>query len=174
MLSATASLPHIHRPYPLGRKGASALHTSILVGLPAASSAPTPQGPSTGAAGAALLDFEHPRHPGHTPGQVAVELRGTDRTALITGDSIHHPVQLSHPHLTSCVDTDARQAVRSRARLLEQVADTGSLRLGTHFPDPTGGTVHTDGTRYCLRPESGTATLPSAACPRSPGRHPDA
>ncbi|MFE1855866.1 MBL fold metallo-hydrolase [Streptomyces sp. NPDC059489] len=101
--------------------------------------------------------------PGHTPGQVAVELRGTDRTALITGDSIHHPVQLSHPHLTSCVDTDAQQAVRTRARLLEQLADTDSLLLGTHFPDPTGGTVHTDGTRYRLRPEPRTATPPFTA-----------
>ncbi|MFE1855867.1 MFS transporter [Streptomyces sp. NPDC059489] len=42
MFSATASLPHLHRPYLLGRKGAFALHTSVLVGLLAASSAPTP------------------------------------------------------------------------------------------------------------------------------------
>jgi glyoxylase-like metal-dependent hydrolase (beta-lactamase superfamily II) len=96
--------------------------------------------------------------PGHTPGQVAVEVRGADRTALITGDSIHHPVQLSHPHLTSCVDTDAQQAVRTRARLLEQLADTDSLLLGTHFPDPTAGTVRSDGGRFRLYPEPGTET----------------
>ncbi|MCX4588271.1 MBL fold metallo-hydrolase [Streptomyces sp. NBC_01549] len=96
--------------------------------------------------------------PGHTPGQVAVELRGTDRAALITGDSIHRPVQLSHPHLTSCVDTDAQQAVRTRARLLEQLADTDSLLLGTHFPDPTAGTVRSDGGRFRLYQEPGTET----------------
>ncbi|WP_311696453.1 MBL fold metallo-hydrolase [Streptomyces gibsoniae] len=101
--------------------------------------------------------------PGHTPGQVAVELRGTDRTAVITGDSIHHPVQLSHPHLTSCVDIDAEQAVRSRARLLEGLAGTDGLLLGTHFPHPTAGTVRTDGDRYRLYPEPGTAIPPTAA-----------
>ncbi|MEV6029024.1 MBL fold metallo-hydrolase [Streptomyces sp. NPDC052036] len=101
--------------------------------------------------------------PGHTPGQVAVELRGTDRTAVITGDSIHHPVQLSHPHLTSCVDIDTQQAVRSRARLLDNLADTGSLLLGTHFPHPTAGTIHADGSRYRLHPEPGTTIPPTTA-----------
>lgn len=94
--------------------------------------------------------------PGHTPGQVAVELRGADRTALITGDSIHHPVQLSHPHVTSCVDIDAEQAVRSRHRLLEGMADTDALLLGTHFPHPTAGLVRREQGHYRLRPEFGT------------------
>lgn len=93
---------------------------------------------------------------GHTPGQLAVQLRGTDRTALITGDSVHHPVQLSHPHLTSCVDTDTAQAVRTRARLLNELADTDTLLLGSHFPHPTAGVVRRDGDRYLLHPEPGT------------------
>lgn len=99
--------------------------------------------------------------PGHTPGQLVVEVHGTDRTAVITGDSIHHPVQLSHPHITSCVDTDAQQAVLTRTRLLERLAGTDSLLLSSHFPAPTGGTVHTGGTRYRLRPEPGTSVTPS-------------
>jgi glyoxylase-like metal-dependent hydrolase (beta-lactamase superfamily II) len=100
--------------------------------------------------------------PGHTPGQVAVEVRGADRTALITGDSIHHPVQLSHPHLTSCVDVDAQQAVHTRSRLLNSVADTDTLLLGTHFPQPTAGTVRTDGGRFRLYTEPGTEIAPTA------------
>ncbi|MGW2857863.1 hypothetical protein ACWDAZ_40770, partial [Streptomyces sp. NPDC001215] len=43
-------------------------------------------------------------------------------------------------------------------RLLDSLADTDGLLLGTHFPHPTAGTVHTDGTRYRLHPEPGTAT----------------
>ena len=93
--------------------------------------------------------------PGHTPGQVAVELRGTDRRALITGDSIHHPVQLSHPHLTSCVDIDPQQARRTRGHILDTAADTGTLLLGTHFPHPTAGLVHREDGRYRLRTEPG-------------------
>ncbi|GGV04798.1 MBL fold metallo-hydrolase [Streptomyces albospinus] len=93
--------------------------------------------------------------PGHTPGQVAVELRGSDRRALITGDSIHHPVQLSHPHVHSCVDVDPVQAIRTRARLLDGVADTDALLLGTHFPRPTAGTVRRENGRYRLLAEHG-------------------
>ncbi|MBP0451015.1 MBL fold metallo-hydrolase [Kitasatospora sp. RG8] len=93
--------------------------------------------------------------PGHTPGQVAVELRGSDRRALITGDSIHHPVQLSHPHVHSCVDIDPAQAVRTRARLLDALADTDALLLGTHFPRPTAGTVRRENGRYRLLAEPG-------------------
>jgi glyoxylase-like metal-dependent hydrolase (beta-lactamase superfamily II) len=99
--------------------------------------------------------------PGHTPGQVAVELQGTERPALITGDSIHHPVQLSHPHLTSCVDVDRRQAVRTRERLLAGVADTNTLLLGTHFPQPTAGRVLSRHGRYRLLPEPGTGIPPT-------------
>jgi glyoxylase-like metal-dependent hydrolase (beta-lactamase superfamily II) len=95
--------------------------------------------------------------PGHTPGQIAVELQGTDRSALITGDSIHHPVQLAHPHLTSCVDIDPAQAVRSRHQLLDAVTDTDTLLLGTHFPQPTGGVVRREDGRYRLHPEPGVA-----------------
>ena len=73
--------------------------------------------------------------PGHTPGQVAVELRGAGRSALITGDSVHHPVQLTHSHLTSCVDIDPAEAVRTRERLLATHSD--ALLLGSHFPHPS-------------------------------------
>ncbi|MFI6448361.1 MBL fold metallo-hydrolase [Kitasatospora sp. NPDC050543] len=98
--------------------------------------------------------------PGHTPGQVAVEIRGTDRSALITGDSIHHPVQLSHPHLTSCVDIDPDRAIRTRNQLLAGLADTDALLLGTHFPHPTAGVVRSHRGSYRLLAEPNTRTRP--------------
>ncbi|KMO96859.1 MBL fold metallo-hydrolase [Streptomyces roseus] len=101
--------------------------------------------------------------PGHTPGQVAVELRGSHRRALITGDSVHHPVQLSHPHVSSCVDIDPALAVRTRARLLDALADTDALLLGTHFPRPTGGTVRRENGRYRLLAEHGVEIPATAA-----------
>ncbi|MFD7902185.1 MBL fold metallo-hydrolase [Kitasatospora sp. NPDC059747] len=101
--------------------------------------------------------------PGHTPGQVAVELRGADRRALITGDSIHHPVQLSHPHVHSCVDIDSAQAIRTRAGMLEALADTDALLLGTHFPHPTAGTVRRENGHYRLHAEPAGQLPPTAA-----------
>ncbi|MET8646121.1 hypothetical protein [Streptomyces sp. NPDC004675] len=96
--------------------------------------------------------------PGHTPGQVAVELSGTDRSAVITGDCLHHPVQVAHPYITSSVNTDADHAVRSRRALLAALCGTGVLVVGTHFPTPTVGTVVSEGGTYRLVPAPGHTT----------------
>jgi glyoxylase-like metal-dependent hydrolase (beta-lactamase superfamily II) len=90
--------------------------------------------------------------PGHTPGQVAVELTGSERSALVSGDSVHHPIQLAHPRLTSCVDVDPAQAVRSREAILRRLCGTDTLLLGTHFAHPTAGVVRRDGRHYRFEP----------------------
>ncbi|WP_328374774.1 MBL fold metallo-hydrolase [Streptomyces sp. NBC_00440] len=88
--------------------------------------------------------------PGHTPGQVAVELRSQGEAALITGDCIHHPVQMLDPNLGSCVDIDPELAVRTRQRILGSLAGTRTLLLGSHFPPPTAGHVVAQGDSYRL------------------------
>ncbi|MEU6039062.1 MBL fold metallo-hydrolase [Actinomadura sp. NPDC047616] len=90
--------------------------------------------------------------PGHTPGHVAVQVSSHGETALITGDCVHHPVQLAHPSIGSCVDIDPAQAEATRRSLLDSLADTDTLLLGTHFPPPTAGRVTTRGTGYRLTP----------------------
>lgn len=90
--------------------------------------------------------------PGHTPGQVAVELSSHGESALITGDCIHHPVQLLRPDLGSCVDIDPAAAARTRHELLSALSGTSTLLLGSHFPPPTAGHVVTDGDSYRLVP----------------------
>lgn len=94
--------------------------------------------------------------PGHTPGHLAVQLRSGTAGALITGDAIHHPVQLAHPDITSCADVDPRQAAATRRQLLASLADTGTLLLGTHFPAPSSGLVVRSGSDgYRLSPAPG-------------------
>ncbi|WP_053706717.1 MBL fold metallo-hydrolase [Streptomyces sp. WM6373] len=95
--------------------------------------------------------------PGHTPGHVAVRVTSGDATALVTGDCIHHPVQLAHPQIGSCVDIDPERAEATRRSLLASLADTGALLLGAHFPPPTAGRVVTDGAAYRLEPVPGEA-----------------
>ncbi|MGP3776310.1 MBL fold metallo-hydrolase [Streptomyces sp. SDT5-1] len=87
--------------------------------------------------------------PGHTPGHVAVELTSRGRTALVTGDCVHHPVQLAHPSVGACVDIDPDRAEATRRALLGSLAGTDTLLLGTHFAPPTAGRVvsHDDGYR---------------------------
>ena len=90
--------------------------------------------------------------PGHTPGHLAVELTSRGRTALITGDCVHHPVQLAHPAVGACVDIDPERSEASRRALLGSLADTDTLVLGTHFAPPTAGRVVTHGDAYRLLP----------------------
>ncbi|MFE3742144.1 MBL fold metallo-hydrolase [Streptomyces sp. NPDC059134] len=90
--------------------------------------------------------------PGHTPGHVAVELTSRGETALISGDCVHHPVQLAHPGIGACVDIDPRQSEATRRKLLGSLAGTDTLLLGTHFAPPTAGRVVTHGDAYRLEP----------------------
>ncbi|MEV0279139.1 MBL fold metallo-hydrolase [Streptomyces sp. NPDC050610] len=89
--------------------------------------------------------------PGHTPGHVAVELTSQGETAVISGDCVHHPVQLAHPAIGACVDIDPQQSEATRHKLLGSLADTDTLLLGTHFAPPTAGRVVTHGDAYRLR-----------------------
>ncbi|WP_405815989.1 MULTISPECIES: MBL fold metallo-hydrolase [unclassified Streptomyces] len=88
--------------------------------------------------------------PGHTPGQIAVEVSSAGARALVTGDAVHHPVQLARPEIGSCVDIDPVQAEATRRALLARLAVTGALVLGTHFPAPTAGRVVAEGDGYRL------------------------
>jgi glyoxylase-like metal-dependent hydrolase (beta-lactamase superfamily II) len=88
---------------------------------------------------------------GHTPGHLSVRLTGTDRTALISGDSLHHPVQLAHPEMGSVGDVDPGGARTTRRRLLTELAGTDDLLLGTHFTHPTGGRVQQRESRFQLQ-----------------------
>ncbi|MDT0615296.1 MBL fold metallo-hydrolase [Streptomyces lancefieldiae] len=90
--------------------------------------------------------------PGHTPGHIAVELTSRGESALITGDCVHHPVQIAHPAIGACVDIDPQLAVASRRELLGSLADTDTLVLGTHFAPPTAGRVITHENAYRLAP----------------------
>ncbi|MFB7173811.1 MBL fold metallo-hydrolase [Streptomyces sp. NPDC056254] len=107
--------------------------------------------------------------PGHTPGHTAVRVTGGGATALITGDCIHHPVQLAHPEIGSCVDVDPARAEATRRSLLASLAGTGTLLLGTHFPPPTAGRVVADGDAYRLETvPGGAAAKPSRNSSTSP------
>ncbi|PCC45849.1 MBL fold metallo-hydrolase [Brevibacterium aurantiacum] len=89
--------------------------------------------------------------PGHTPGHTSVQLSSHGKRALITGDCIHHPVQLARPEICSCVDIDPPRAQSTRKHLLAELADTETLLLGTHFPPPTAGKVVECGDTYQLK-----------------------
>ena len=82
--------------------------------------------------------------PGHTPAHVSVRIESGGAAALITGDCVHHPVQLHHPDLAADpFDWDTARSTATRRALVERLADSGTLVLGTHFAPPTAGRIET-------------------------------
>lgn len=101
---------------------------------------------------AGLVDFVAESHrlcdevwleptPGHTPGHVSVRIASEGADALITGDCIHHPCQMTRTDWCSSADYDQAQGRRTRESLLERCADSDVLLIGTHFATPTAGHV---------------------------------
>ncbi|WP_159499844.1 MBL fold metallo-hydrolase [Microbacterium sp. 18062] len=88
--------------------------------------------------------------PGHTPGHVSVEVTTDAGSAVITGDMMHHPIQLFEPGLCSLFEEDSDEAARTRIALLERWRRRDVLLLGTHFPGSGIGLLEQDarGFRY--------------------------
>ncbi len=79
--------------------------------------------------------------PGHTPGHVSVRISSGNEEALITGDCIHHPCQMTRTDWCSSADYDQSEARRTREGLLADLAESETLVIGTHFATPTAGHV---------------------------------
>jgi len=86
--------------------------------------------------------------PGHTPGHVSVRICSAGAEAVITGDLMHHPIQCCDPRVASRFDADSEQAFATRMRFLREQADRDVLVLGTHFAEPTGGRIVSDGAAW--------------------------
>jgi glyoxylase-like metal-dependent hydrolase (beta-lactamase superfamily II) len=86
--------------------------------------------------------------PGHTPGHVSVLIESGGETAVITGDMLHHPLQIAHPEWIDIADVDSGLAQETRERFIRTYADTAVTILGTHFAAPTAGKICTHGDTY--------------------------
>src|SRR5690606_17354602 len=62
--------------------------------------------------------------PGHTPGHVSVLIRSRGEEAVITGDLMHHPIQLARPDLPMNADSDKSVGVETRRAFCERFGDT--------------------------------------------------
>ncbi len=86
--------------------------------------------------------------PGHTPGHVSVSIVSEGQRALITGDALHHPCQVAHPDWSPPFDFDRSASRVTRRALLDGVADSEVLVIGTHFAAPTAGHVVSEAGGY--------------------------
>jgi glyoxylase-like metal-dependent hydrolase (beta-lactamase superfamily II) len=88
--------------------------------------------------------------PGHTPGHISLVIESAGQRAVITGDMLHHPMQLADPTLSSMFDTDSVASRQTREEVFPGWADGHTLVIGTHFGTPTAGRLVADGDGYRL------------------------
>jgi glyoxylase-like metal-dependent hydrolase (beta-lactamase superfamily II) len=111
---------------------------------------------------AGLVDYIEPDHritdevslfstPGHTPGHVSVLIESRGQRAVITGDMMHHPIQLTDPGRHANFDMDKDVGARTRLDFVERFGDKDVLVIGSHFSEPTSGWIVRDGNAWKLK-----------------------
>ncbi|MFI0454423.1 MBL fold metallo-hydrolase [Actinomadura sp. 6N118] len=79
-------------------------------------------------------DVQLIRTPGHTPGHQSIMVG--DDEMLVTGDILHHPVQLADPSITYLYDEDSEAARVTRTALLARIRERGGTLATPHLPSP--------------------------------------
>jgi glyoxylase-like metal-dependent hydrolase (beta-lactamase superfamily II) len=87
--------------------------------------------------------------PGHTPGHMVLRIESRGQKAMLLGDTIGHPAQVSEPEWASIFDMDAEQAVATRKKLLGRLEMDAMTAALCHVPPPGFGlVVRTEGRRH--------------------------
>ena len=90
--------------------------------------------------------------PGHTPGNVVINLRSGVTRGAFPGDVIHSPLQIARPDWSSRARHDLALSAASRRRFLEQHADTGNVIMPAHFLAPAAGCIVRRGGAFAFAP----------------------
>ena len=87
--------------------------------------------------------------PGHTPGHMSVMVASSGQRALIQGDVLIHPAQVTETGWSPLFDGDFELATDTRRKMLDQVEADGTTVISCHFPAPGfGKVVRSEGKRY--------------------------
>ncbi len=87
--------------------------------------------------------------PGHTVGHTIFAITSAGKTLYNVGDVAHHFVLATEqPRLEFMFDTDAKQAVASRLRVFDMLAQSRTPFITYHFPWPGIGHVARNGDAY--------------------------
>jgi glyoxylase-like metal-dependent hydrolase (beta-lactamase superfamily II) len=93
--------------------------------------------------------------PGHTPGHTMFNVQSNCQSFFFVGDVSHHSVLLiENPRMEFLYDTDAKQAVETRLKMLSFLAENRIPILAYHFAWPGYG--------HFVKQEEGFRYLPAA------------
>src|SRR3546814_99401 len=87
--------------------------------------------------------------PGHTPGHEGYMFSSKGQQLLVWGDVIHsHAVQFPNPQVSIDFDSDQKQAIATREKILERAAQEKFWIAGAHLPFPGIGHASKQKTGY--------------------------
>jgi glyoxylase-like metal-dependent hydrolase (beta-lactamase superfamily II) len=89
--------------------------------------------------------------PGHSPGNMQIEIRSKGKAAVFSGDILHSPLQIPLWQQHSLVDVDPALATKSRYDLLSFCADEQALLIPGHFPAPHVCRINREGDSFGAR-----------------------
>jgi glyoxylase-like metal-dependent hydrolase (beta-lactamase superfamily II) len=86
--------------------------------------------------------------PGHSPGNVVINIKSGAGRGLCSGDVMHHPVQCARPEWSSNFCEDPALSRQTRTALIERLADSDVRLFAAHFVAPRGGRIVRHGARF--------------------------
>jgi glyoxylase-like metal-dependent hydrolase (beta-lactamase superfamily II) len=91
--------------------------------------------------------------PGHSIGHMSIKVSSKGENGIFAGDVMHNPAQVTRPDVNSVFCEFLDDAVASRHKVLEFVADNDALYFGTHFPGTSAGRVARTGAGFSWKYE---------------------
>ena len=88
--------------------------------------------------------------PGHTPDHVSVLIDSEGEQAVITGDVMHHPIQVAMPAHPATFDMDKEAGSKTRVEFVKRFQENPVLVIGSHFADPGAGYIVRHGDAWKL------------------------
>jgi glyoxylase-like metal-dependent hydrolase (beta-lactamase superfamily II) len=79
--------------------------------------------------------------PGHTPGHSLYAITDGEERALVLGDAIACPAQLTGPDWSLASDVDPKLATATRERWFGEMETSGATAVGCHFPELRAGRI---------------------------------
>jgi glyoxylase-like metal-dependent hydrolase (beta-lactamase superfamily II) len=92
--------------------------------------------------------------PGHTPGQIGLQITSGQETLIVTADAVlNRTISFDHPEWEFAYDLDPQQGVTTRRSLLDRAATDRTLLSTFHLPFPGIGHVTRSGASYRWMPD---------------------
>ncbi|MDC0073638.1 MBL fold metallo-hydrolase [Alphaproteobacteria bacterium] len=79
--------------------------------------------------------------PGHTPGHYCVSIESGSEKGIVSGDVIHHPIQIIHPEWKTNFCNNPEESSSSRIKFVDSVTDRDIKIIPAHFASPTIGHI---------------------------------